>query len=89
MKTATPATIVTSHARQAIVTRCLGPTNTLGARIVATAEAGRIVVPWDHACGVFDNHAAAARAFADRFGWGGRWVGGGTRDAYVFTMLVD
>lgn len=82
------ASIVNSYARQAISTRYRGPTNTRGSRIIVTAPAGRIVVPYDHALSAYGNHAAAAQAFADRQGWGGRWVGGGTPDGYVFVHMV-
>lgn len=55
--------------RQAIVTKYHGPTNSKGARISAKAQAGRIYVPWDYALDVFENHKAAAKVFADKYGW--------------------
>ena len=54
---------------QAILTRYCGPTNTQGARISASAQAGRKMIAWDYALDVNDNHAAAAKAFADSLGW--------------------
>jgi hypothetical protein len=54
---------------QAIVTKFHGPTNHKGSRVSATAEAGRIILSWDHALNGSDNHAAAARALADSMGW--------------------
>ena len=54
---------------QAIVTKFHGPTNTRGSRISATAEAGRIMLSWDHTLNGSDNHVAAARALADKMGW--------------------
>jgi hypothetical protein len=54
---------------QAIVTKFHGPTNTRGSRISATAEAGRIILSWDHALNGSDNHMAAAQALADKMGW--------------------
>jgi hypothetical protein len=54
---------------QAIVTKYHGPTNYKGSRISARAEAGRIVVPYDHALNISDNHKAAAQALAERLGW--------------------
>jgi hypothetical protein len=54
---------------QAIVTKFLPPTNTLGARVKVTAQAGRMTVPWDYALGVDDNHRGAAFAFAAKQGW--------------------
>ena len=72
---------------QAIRTRYLGPTNTKGARVVATAQAGRLVIPWDYALDQEDNHRAAAMAFIHRWGWEGDWVSGALDDCYVHTCL--
>ena len=66
--------------RQAIVTKYHGPTNTRGARVSATAQAGRIYVEWEDGLGIEANHAAAAEAFARKFDWFGRWVQGGLPD---------
>jgi len=77
--------------RQAIETRYLGPTNFRGSRVVASAQAGSMTVPWDHALDVADNHAAAARALADKYGWLDRCVmhGGGNAkgDGFVFVLV--
>jgi hypothetical protein len=54
---------------QAIVTKYHGPTNYKGSRISARADAGRIVVPYDHALNIGENHAAAAQVLAERLGW--------------------
>lgn len=62
---------------QAIQTKFLGPTNHRGARVKATADAGSITIEWDHRLGIAENHRAAAVALADRFNWGGEWIGGG------------
>jgi hypothetical protein len=72
------------HFRQAITTKYLGPTNLRGSRIRAKAEAGSIVVAWDHALDIQENHAHAAEAFARKMGWAGRWVGGGHETGYTF-----
>jgi hypothetical protein len=72
--------------RQAIETRYAGPTNSRGSRIIVTAQAGRLIVPWDDALDVNENHAVAAQMFIDRMGWGGNWVGGGTEDGFVFVQ---
>ena len=61
---------------QAITTKYHGPTNTKPGRVSATAEAGRVIFSWNHALNTDDNHAAAARALRDKFGWKGRMVGG-------------
>ena len=73
--------------RQAIETRYAGPTNHRGARIVVRAQAGRLTVSWDHALNSDENHTRAAEAFARKWGWSGKWVGGGnasgTGNVYV------
>lgn len=62
---------------QAIVTKYIGPTNTRGSRVKATAAAGTITLPWADNLNSEENHSAAARALANKFGWGGAWHGGG------------
>jgi hypothetical protein len=54
---------------QAIVTKYHGPTNYKGSRISARAEAGRVIVSYDHALNVDENHKAAAQALVERLGW--------------------
>ncbi|MDK4729358.1 hypothetical protein [Rhizobium phaseoli] len=65
-------------AYQAITTKFFGPTNYRGSRVKATAEAGSITVSWDHALNSEQNHDAAAKALAEKFGWRGAWFSGGT-----------
>jgi len=60
------------RAMQAIVTKYLGPTNCRGGRVVAWCEAGRIVVGWNHAIGIPENHEGAARALVKKLGWDDR-----------------
>ena len=74
---------------QAIVTKYHGPTNTRGARVRATAEAGHVTLSWDHALGVTENHAAAARALAEKFGWTGVWFMGGLNAGFVFVNAPE
>lgn len=62
---------------QAIVTKYHGPGNVRGSRVKATAAAGSVTLSWDCAKNSEDNHVAAAKALADKFGWGGYWFGGG------------
>lgn len=57
------------YALQAITTKYLGPTNTRGARIKATAACGSITIPWDHALDACGNHHAAACALARSKDW--------------------
>jgi hypothetical protein len=77
--------------RQAIITRYMGPTNHRSSRVKATASAGSVTVCWDHALGVDENHAAAAKALADKYGWGGVWVAGGLPNeaGNVYVDLLD
>lgn len=72
--------------RQAITTRYAGPTNFRGSRVIVRADPGRMIVPWDHALGVEDNHKAAAKAYASKYGWTGHWYGGGTNEGYAFVL---
>ncbi len=67
--------------RQAIITKYLGPTNTRGTRIKATAAAGTVTVNWDYSLGMDANHAQAAKALVDKFEWGGLWIAGGAPNA--------
>lgn len=62
--------------RQAIMTKCLGPTNYRGARISASASGGRIIVSWDYAENSTRNFMAAAKALAEKMNWRGQWFGG-------------
>ena len=47
--------------RQSIKTKYLGPSNVRGARVKASSDAGSVTLPWNHALGIEDNHAAALR----------------------------
>lgn len=73
--------IKTTHARQAIVTKYHGVTNTRPSRIGAKAEAGSASVSYDHgiSSGVVQ-HSRAAVALAEKMGWTapfyGQMVGG-------------
>jgi hypothetical protein len=61
---------------QAIATKFIAPTTHRRARVKATANAGSLTVPWNHALDVEQNHRAAAAALAQRLGWHGAWAGG-------------
>ena len=54
---------------QAIVTKYHGPTNTRPGRVSAKCEAARVIVEWDHALNVDDNHRRAAETLRDKLGW--------------------
>ena len=47
---------------QAIRTQYKGPTDTRGARIIATSHHGRTTTGYDHALSAGENHTAAAAA---------------------------
>lgn len=76
---------------QAIVTRFLGPTNTKGARLSASCDAKRIVVPWPYEKNATDAHCHAAHELASALGWRGVWVGGSLpskhKDGFVFVNV--
>lgn len=73
---------------QAITTKYLPPTNYLGSRVRAKAQAGTIIKPWDYSLDADDNHMAAARQLAQQLEWWGRWVGGSlpSGDGNVFVL---
>ena len=62
---------------QAIETRYLGPTNTKGGRIKATAAAGSVIVPYAHELSAANAHKAAADALIAKMGWTGTFAQGG------------
>jgi hypothetical protein len=73
--------------RQAIVTEFHGPTNKTAARIFAKADAGRLVVSWDHSKSIEDNHRRAAEMLCRKLQWDGVLAGGtlpGRGYAFVF-----
>jgi hypothetical protein len=74
---------------QAIETKYLGATNTKGGRIKATAWAGSVTVPYDHALTVGGNHKAAADALIAKFVWAGTFAQGGNAkgDGYYFVNV--
>lgn len=65
--------------RDAIVTRYLGPTNTLGGRIKATNGNKTIRLPYDHRLTPDGNHYAAARKLAGHDNLVGGALPGGNR----------
>lgn len=54
---------------QAIITKYLGPTDTRGSRIKATAAAGSVTLSYDCALDSDGNHRAAAEALCVKLGW--------------------
>ena len=55
--------------KQAIKTKYLSPTNHKGTRVKAQADAGSVIVEWDHALESSENHAAAAQMLCQKYGW--------------------
>lgn len=85
---------------RAITTKWLGPTNSSGSRVKATAHngvGGSLIHHWDYGIandrpGVSDiegNHIAAAQKLAEKLGWDGEWIAGGlpTEDGYAFVLI--
>jgi len=72
--------------RQAITTKFLGPTNSRGARVKAIARKADSVGAEMSATvdssysGTDVDHARAAKACAEKYGWSGLWVAGGDVD---------
>jgi hypothetical protein len=60
---------------QAIVTKYLPSTDTKGARIKATAEAGSVTISYPHELSGQAVHRAAAQALADKFNWPCKYLG--------------
>ncbi len=75
--------------RQAITTKYIPQTNTREARIRARAAAGSIILHWDGALSIEENHRQAAIEYARRKDWPGTWFMGGSPDdsGYVFVCL--
>lgn len=68
--TTTTTTTATIHRCPVIVTKYLGPTNTKGSRVKATAGGGAsVLLSWDYELNEADNHAAAAIALIEKR-WG-------------------
>lgn len=81
---------------QAIVTKYLGPTNSRGARIKATARAGSITVSYNHVRDVEQNHKRACVMLVDKLGWvekegvayAGVWHAGGLPNGDMCHVFV-
>jgi hypothetical protein len=74
--------------RQAIITKYLGPTNSRGARVKATAQVGSVTVGWDYALNAEQNHERAMEALAAKFDWPmSRFAGGATPDGRGYAFV--
>lgn len=70
---------------QSIETTYRGPTDAHGSRIVARAQAGRVVVPYEHGGAPWGGstdgaHDLAFLAFVARWEWWGTWIRAGKAD---------
>lgn len=75
---------------KAIQTKFIGPTNTLGSRIIARCDGGKVTMSYDHALNSTQNHSAAAETLMRKMGWSGRVEAGTLPDgtmAHVFGSL--
>jgi len=75
---------------KAIITKYIGATNYKPSRIRVKAEGlPTMTVCWDDELYIGDNHDRAAKLFAEKYKWHGRWIGGGmpdqTGNCYVLT----
>jgi hypothetical protein len=76
----------------AIETKYLGPTNTRGSRYVAyTCNGHRLSMSIENDKDATQNPGIVARALADKMGWKGQLIGGGTKAgmAWVFDDSMD
>jgi len=75
---------------QVIITKFLGPTNSRGSRIKVTSFSGSIIVNWDHAFGVAENHALAANELIKKRFWdGGKFHGGLLPDDTGYAFVAE
>lgn len=73
-----------------ITTKFYGPTNTKGARVVASTSGGhRHTVGYDYANGPLESHRKAATGLRDSMGWSGRLVGGDVTDGVMAWLNTD
>lgn len=72
---------------KAIVTKYVGPTNTRGARIVASdGDGNKATVSYQYESSAEAAHKAAAVALAKKMGWSTKLCGGGIRNGYAFVF---
>ena len=71
---------------QTIKTTFLPATNSLGARIKASAYAGSLTIPFPHGLDSEEAHALAAVTFAKKLGWAGELISGSDEKHYYFNF---
>ncbi len=71
---------------QTILTKYLGVTNHRGSRIKATNSGGdtSIILSYDHALNVDENHRKAAATLKTKLNWQGRMIGGNIEPGMVW-----
>lgn len=80
-------TLKSDWAKKSIETHYIGPTNFLGARIVAT-DCGdhKVTISYPHEHDGLDAQFQAAKALADKLGWTGEMIGAATKAGFVFVF---
>ena len=75
---------------QAIEAKFLGPTETKGARVEATCDAGSVTVGYHDHNGPSQVEAfrVAVEALVRKLGWSGRWVLGGVKGGGYVAVCV-
>ena len=72
-----------------IEAKYMGPSETHGARIKATASGGfSLTVKKDHSLTDYANHERAAKTLVEKLNWPGQWVCGGTKTGYIFVNII-
>ncbi len=75
---------------QSITTKYLGPTDSHGGRIRASASGGggSVTVAYDHGLDTEENHARACAKLMDKLKWSGEMVAGSTKGGYTFVFTT-
>lgn len=76
MSGADVATVDAGAGHQAILVRIVPRTEKHPTRMVASCDAGKITVTWNHDHYTGENAAIACRHLLAKLGWGGTWRGG-------------
>lgn len=72
-----------------IFTKYVGPSNTKGSRIIATASGNnfRAIVSYNSALSSEDAHIEGVKALCSKLNWHGELIGGHTKDGMVFVFV--
>lgn len=72
---------------QSIATHYVGPTNTKGARIIATTTSGiRHIIGYPYDLSDELGHRKAAEELAAKLNWTGKLIAGGMKRGYAFVL---